>query len=85
MLLTRSDLQINLKYRVLAYKLSFFSKETFDETALSIAVVNNNIEIVKLLLSYNGIDLTIRNLSGKMPIEIAQNDEIIELLKNAKI
>lgn len=62
----------------------FFNRNEISETALFMAVKNNNIEFVRLLLAYDGIDLSIQNESGKMLIDIAQNDEIIELLKNAQ-
>lgn len=84
LLLTRNDLQINMKYHYLKYSFYFINTEKIQSTALHIAIKNNCTEIVKLLLNYDGIDLTIKNESGKTPYDIAQNDEISELLKNKK-
>ena len=84
LLLTRDDLQINLKYHYMKYRFYFMKTEEIQSTALHMAVKNNCIEIVRILLNYDGIDLTIKNESGKTPYDIAQNNEISELLKNAK-
>ena len=73
-----------MKYHYLKYKFYFINTEEIQSTALHIAVKNNCIEIVKFLLNYHGIDLTIKNESGKTPYDIAKNDEIRELLKNSK-
>ena len=44
------------------------------------AVVNNRINIIKALLNY-GADTNIKNNEGKTALDMADDDEIITLLK----
>lgn len=50
-------------------------------TPLHMACYYNHIQAVKLLLEYNAND-QIRNSDGKLPIELTNNEIIIELLTN---
>lgn len=50
------------------------------QAALHLAVQNNNIKIVQLLLEKKGININIKDLEGKEPIYYSKSDEIRQLL-----
>ena len=55
----------NLLFFMIKYDFFFINKEIwnyFNETALHIAVINENIDIVKLLLSRDDIDINIKEI-----------------------
>lgn len=54
-----------------------------DETALMDAVLNGHFEIVELLLQ-NGADASLRNSRGQTALDLALDDEIVEILKENK-
>ena len=47
---------------------------------MHLAIQNNNVEIVKLLLEKKDIDINIEDNQGKKPIDYSNNDEITQLL-----
>ena len=47
---------------------------------MHLAIQNNNVEIVKLLLEKKDIDINIKDNQGKKPIDYLNNDEITQLL-----
>ena len=47
---------------------------------LHLAVYNNNVDIVKILLNQKNIDLNAKDNDGKTPIELTNNKEILNLL-----
>ena len=49
-------------------------------TALHLAVERRNLEIIKLLLQKEEIDINIEDSQGKKPIDYSENDEIKQLL-----
>lgn len=53
------------------------------DTVLHLAVKNNNVEIINLLLN-TGINLGITNNEKKKAIDYAQNDDIINLINSAQ-
>lgn len=59
-------------YRILKY---------FYKTCLHFAVEKGYLEIIKLLLKSNGININVKDDQGKKPIDYANNDEIKQLLK----
>lgn len=54
-----------------------------ERTALHYAVETGNIELISLLIKHNGIDLYKQDEQFKTPVEYTQNDQIIEIFKNA--
>lgn len=55
----------------------------YNNTALHMAVHKNDLECVKLLLG-SGADPNIQNDGGRTPLQMAQSDEMIALLKSYK-
>lgn len=51
-------------------------------TALNLAVINENFEMVKILLKCKNINLNIENGERQKPIELSNNDEIKFLLQH---
>lgn len=49
-------------------------------TPLHLAVLMKNIEIIKLLLNHDGIDINAVNKDGKKPIDYTDDDEIKKLI-----
>lgn len=56
------------------------SKDKYCETALMIASCKGNLEIVKLLVD-NGADINIKNNNGKTALDLADSEEIKEVLR----
>lgn len=52
------------------------------KTSLNQAVLNEFVDIIKLLLNNKNINLNITDESKKKPIELIDNEEIISLMKN---
>lgn len=50
------------------------------KTALHLAVQNNNIQIIKLLLKMKDIDINIEDSLEEKPIDYARNKKVEELL-----
>ena len=50
--------------------------------ALHIAVMNGNVEIIKLLLGKKDININIEDSQGKKPIDYTNDPEIINLLSH---
>lgn len=62
----KKTIEYSLKYNILMKFILFVFMKLmimFDKTPLRIAIENNNIEIVKLLLSNDKLDFNIRNIS----------------------
>ena len=54
-------------------------EETLKKTALHIAVENNNIEIIKLLLENKNIDVNVKDEKGRKPIQLVNDFRIRSL------
>ena len=74
-LLTHPNIDVNIK-------------DNTGKTPLYYAIIQNNIELVKLLLSHHDIDVNIKDNTGKSILDIALDielktkySEIVELLK----
>ena len=58
----------------------FYYNGEEDETALHLAVRNEDTEIIELLLCKKEIDTNIEDSQGKKPIDYSKNIEIKQLL-----
>ena len=56
------------------------SKSNLYKAVLHLASQMENIEIIKLLLKKEGININIEDIQGKKPIEYSENHEIKKLL-----
>lgn len=57
------------------------TKNEYENTFLHIACLNNNIEIVKLLLTHPKIDVNSKNKDGQTPLYVACYDNNVEIVK----
>ena len=60
--------------------MKFKSTYHFYKTVLHAAVEANDLEIIKLLLEKNDIDINIKDSLGKEPICYSKSDEVRQLL-----
>ena len=63
----------NCKFLSALHQIDINARDMINETALHIASYNNNVEIVKFLLS-NGADVDVKNISGESPLHCASRD-----------
>lgn len=57
-------------------------EEKGEKTPLHLAVINGNLEVIKVLLNYKNININLRDDKGKKPIDYTDNDEIKQLFNH---
>lgn len=60
-----------------------YSANINDETSLFIATINNNIEVVNILLSKDGIDPNIPNKNGDTPLIVASQYGHLQIIESS--
>lgn len=80
-LMENKDIDVNFKCAYL--KEAAISNPPVEKTALHISIENKNSEIIKLLMTNNSIDLNIKDNDGKTPLELANDDDIKNMIINS--
>lgn len=88
-LLANNDIDINLQSsnaeeikKSINFDLRNHHRKNELRTALHLAVNNNDIEIIQLLLDNQKIDINSKDENGSTPINYTKNKKIIKMLKN---
>lgn len=73
--------QINVNCTAPKYSKNY---ETEDDgnSPLHLSVKLGNLEIIMLLLTHNGIDVSIKNDKNEKPIDLTTNEQIIEVFNS---